>query len=354
LRGIVTKAWAGWAGRAEVVRWLAWADRYALILSFDALAAAGALMLGLWLRFDGRVPAEYARNVPLAAALVVGSRVLCNFAARLHRWSFRLAGFGDALRVGAAAVAGTLVFALACDRFLSVGMPRTVYALEFFISTTAFLAFRFLPRAGIRWVGNWIRTRAGAPRTIVVGAGNAGELLARDLQRSVGSPYQLVGFVDEDPRMVGCRIDGSPVLGTVGDLPALLRRHRVTTVLLANPRQPASRTREILEMCASRRARFKILPGSVAERGDRLSIAMLDDVSPEDLLPRDAVAFDEDEIHALVRGRRVLVTGAAGSIGGELCRQLARQGVRQLIMLDMNENDLYLGSRAGELRAGPR
>jgi FlaA1/EpsC-like NDP-sugar epimerase len=97
-------------------------------------------------------------------------------------------------------------------------------------------------------------------------------------------------------------------------------------------------------MCAACRARFKIIPAAL-DQIERLSVAMLGDISPEDLLPRDSIAFDEAEICALVRGRRALVTGAGGSIGSELCRQLARHGVQQLVMVDMNENELYLGSR---------
>ncbi len=170
-------------------------------------------------------------------------------------------------------------------------------------------------------------------------------LLARDLERSPESPYALVGFVSEDPSLVGRRLDGSCVLGLVRDLPELLRRYCVSTVLLADQDQSASRRREILEMCAASRARFKIIPGAL-DQIERLSVAMLEDVSPEDLLPRASVAFDEAEIRNLVCGRRALVTGAGGSIGSELCRQLARYGARQLIMLDMNENELYLGARS--------
>jgi FlaA1/EpsC-like NDP-sugar epimerase len=346
LRWIVSNLRLGRDWTADLARRLARAERYALILSFDALAAVLALGLAMWLRFDGSVPAQYAGTLPLGLFLIAGSRVLCNFGARLHFWSFRLAGLGDALRVGVAAVAGTALFALSWNRVFGFGVPRSVYLLELFISTTAFLGLRFLPRAAIRWVGRWRQAMRGAPRTIIVGAGDVGELLARELHRSAGSPYRLVGFVDEDPKMVGWRIDGSRVLGTVRELPAVLRRHRVETVLLADPRQPASRTREILKMCASCRARFKIIPASPALRGERPSVSMLDDLSPGDLLPRDTVPFDEVEIEALVRGRRILVTGAAGSIGGELCRQLARHRVGELVMVDMNENELYLLARA--------
>jgi FlaA1/EpsC-like NDP-sugar epimerase len=119
----------------------------------------------------------------------------------------------------------------------------------------------------------------------------------------------------------------------------------VTHVLLAIPTLPAQRIRKILALCASSKASFKTVPGSYTHIDDRISTAMLHDLSPDDLLPRDPIAFDKGEIHRLVHGKSALVTGAAGSIGGEICRQLAQHGVSQLVMVDMNENELYLRAR---------
>jgi FlaA1/EpsC-like NDP-sugar epimerase len=318
---------------------------HVLVLALDAIGTAMALQLAFWLQSDGAVPARQVGAVAAVLPALLVARLVCNVAAGIHRWSFRQAGLADALRVGTAGLAGTLVLAFVAPGLIHGIVPRAVYVLEFFLATSYFGLLRFGPRAGCRWLGKRANKRAGAPRTIIVGAGDTAELLARDVQRNRQSRYSLVGFVSEDPRMVGCRLDGHRVLGVVSDLPDLVRRHRVRMVLLADPSLAASRVRQILDLCASCRVRFKIIPAAL-EQIERLSAAMLEDVSPEDLLPRDSIAFDEAEIRALVRGRRALVTGAAGSIGSELCRQLARHGVRQLVMVDMNENELYLGSRA--------
>jgi FlaA1/EpsC-like NDP-sugar epimerase len=217
-----------------------------------------------------------------------------------------------------------------------------VYALEFFFSASAFGAVRFGPRAAFRWARRY-RSR-GAARALVVGDGAQAQLLARDLEDDPTSAHQLVGFVSRSRPAVGGRIEGREILGTLSDLPALVRRHRVSSVLLADGFRSGPDVRRIMEMCANSRATFKIVPASLA-RADRLSMTMLEDVAPEDLLARDSVPFDEQALRALVDGRRALVTGAAGSIGSELCRQLARFGARQLVLVDMNENDLYLGGR---------
>ncbi len=328
----------------QPLRAMARTGRGAAILALDGLATVVALHVALWLRFEGRVPTEYADVLPLALPLLVATRLVSNVGACIHLWSFRLAGLPDAVRVAGAGAAGTVLFTLFCPQLVPGGLPRTVYALEFFLATASFGAMRFGPRLAARWLGQRVQARAGAARTLIVGAGDAAELLARDVQRSPESQYRLVGFVSEDPSMVGCRLDGSRVLGMVDDLPAIIRRHGVASVLLADPTHSATRIRQILDMCASCRVRFKIIPASL-EQLERLSVAMLDDVSPEDLLPRASVPFDQAEIRGLVRGRRALVTGAGGSIGSELCRQLARQGVQQLVMVDMNENELYLNAR---------
>jgi FlaA1/EpsC-like NDP-sugar epimerase len=316
--------------------------RWGALLALDAAGAALALQAALSLRFEGDVPSPWREAAAGAAALVAALHLAVNWTARLHRWSFRLAGLPDALRLVAAAALASGTFVLLCPWIVGLRMPRTVYALEFFLSASAFGVLRYGPRALFRWARRY-RAR-GAARALIVGDGAQAQLLARDLESDRTSDHQLVGFVSLSPSAVGGRIEGHEILGTLSDLPALLRRHAISTVLLADTFRSGQLVRRIMEMCANSRTTFKIVPASLA-RADRLSVAMLEDVAPEDLLARDSVPFDEAAIRALVAGRRALVTGAAGSIGGELCRQLARFGVRQLVMVDMNENDLYLRGR---------
>src|SRR5258708_19168301 len=166
----------------------------ALILSLDAVATLLALHFAVWLRFDGMVPAPYLAALPAVLPLLAGARIVSNMAVGIHRWSFRLAGLPDALRVVTAGLVGTLAFTVLCTQVVPGGMPRSVYVLEFFLATASFGALRFAPRAGLRWLGKRARTKAGAARTIIVGSGDAAELLARDLQRSSDSPYAIVGF----------------------------------------------------------------------------------------------------------------------------------------------------------------
>jgi FlaA1/EpsC-like NDP-sugar epimerase len=306
---------------------------------------AGVSLQGaLSLRFEGNVPEYYRGVVPLFVTLLVVVRLLANAAARIHCWSFRTAGLPDAVRVAFASLAGSLVFVALGRELAPGGLPRTVYALEFFLTTSAMGALRFGPRLALRWWGEQARRRAGADRTLIVGVNPAAELLARDINCSTQTRYDLVGFVATDSDTVGRRLDGKPILGTLAELPRIIAQQRATMILLALPRHPAARIRQIIDTCASCRVRFKIIP-AFTPADERLSATMLNDVAPEDLLPRAEVAFDHAEIRSLVSGKRALVTGAGGSIGGEMCRQLAANGVQQLVMIDMNENELYLRAR---------
>jgi FlaA1/EpsC-like NDP-sugar epimerase len=332
--------------RTFAVRWArARHPRFATILGLDAALTALALGAAVMLRFNGYVPETFARSVRVAFPLLVAIRVGLAAATGLHRWSFRMPGILEAVRLAFATALGSIIFRVFLVGVLDLSLPRTIYFLEFFFSLSFMAVLRFAPRLAHGWVDERRHSGCGATRTLIVGAGGAADLLSRDLLRSHDDRYHLVGFVDDKPSKRGSSVNGKPVLGRIADLPRLIEKHRVKMVMLAIVHLPAERIREILDMCATSKTSFKIIPASFTYMDERISAAMLHDLSPEDLLPRDSIVFDYDEIRGLVAGRRALVTGAGGSIGGELCRQLTLHGVSQLVLVDMNENELYLRVR---------
>ena len=241
-----------------------------------------------------------------------------------------------------ATLAGTAVFVAVFYFLQRPGPPRSVLVMEFFLTASLVGAFRFSPRFAQTWLLAQTRSRSGSrARTLIVGAGSAGDLLHRDLLRSEEHAYDVVGFVDDDRRKWGQWIGGRPVLGPIEKLPEIARSREVEQLLFAIPRMPAARVREILAACADLKLSYKILPVSFAYLNDRADASALSDLSPDHLLPRNEVRFDEEEMGALVRGRRVLVTGAAGSIGSEACRQIAAQAPALLVLADIDENNLY-------------
>ena len=320
--------------------------RHLLLLGIDGLVAAFCLWLAMLLRFEGEIPDVWQVALPRLLILVIAARVISSFLFRVHRWSFRFSGLMDGARVAISGVFGTGLFILGVYFLRPTGPPRSVVVLELLLTTAVLASLRFLPR--VAWLYHMDRSRSRNPdmlRALIVGAGAAGEMLLRDLNRSDEHSYRVVGFADDDVSKTGSIVGGTPVLGTLADLPRLVRQHDVGKLLIAIPRLPAERVREILSMCADLKVRFKILPVSFVYFQDRPASSALQDLSPEDLLPRDEVEFSTQEEAAFVEGGTALVTGGAGSIGSEICCQLLHRGLQQLVMVDMNENGLYLLQR---------
>lgn len=337
--------------------------RPASLLVADAAIAVGALWAAFRLRFD--VPEEHALDLPLLALLLVASRLAANLYFRLHRWSFKFSSLRDGARVGLAGLVGSMLFVLASYgvlRSVDQDVPaRGVVAFEMLLSTAGMLALRFAPRLAWMYRADlWGRRRG--ERTLIVGAGSSGEMLLRDLQRSDRHSdhdgVHVVGFVDDDRSKWGHIVGGKPILGGVSDLPRLVEQLAARRVVIAIPRLEPSRLRQILSLGFAQQVRFAILPvGYGFPQGRDLSEA-LRDVSTEDLLARPELVFEErsfEDFAPLDRGAfdpggTRLVAGAAGSIGSEVCAQLLALGARRLVMLDTDENGLYvLRRRFGSL-----
>ncbi|MEM8933335.1 MAG: nucleoside-diphosphate sugar epimerase/dehydratase, partial [Acidobacteriota bacterium] len=319
----------------------------------DSLVAIFALWAAFELRFDR--PADYSADLPLLAALLVACRLASTFYFRLHRWSFKFSSLRDGARVVLAGVVGSMLFVLAgyvVLRSLEQDVPaRGVVALEMLLSTAGMGILRFAPRLGWMYRADlWGRRRG--ERTLIVGAGSSGETLLRDLQRSDQFEFHVVGFVDDDRSKWGHILGGKPVLGGTADLPRLAEHLRVQRVVIAIPGLAPSRLRQILSLGFSQQVRFAILPiGYGFPQGRDLSEA-LRDVSTEDLLARPELVFEErtfEDFRPPSGGAQVfdpggtrLVAGAAGSIGSEVCTQLLALGARRLVMVDTDENGLYM------------
>lgn len=332
------------SGAAAVLR-LPW--RHALLLVVDGAIAAVSLWLAVALRFEGDVPAEHRAALPAAAAVLAAARVFAVALFRAHRWSFRLSGLADGMRVAKAGVVGTLLFLAALFVLQLKVPPRSVVVLELLLSLAAMAAVRFSPRYAKTAMLDWGRGRnnGGVLRTLIVGAGAAGEGLLRDLQRSDEHNYRVIGFIDDDPGKHGVLVGDRPVLGSIDELPRIIAEHHIAKVLIAIPRLPAARLRHLLSLCSNLKVRFKILPVSFVYLQEHVSAAMLKDLTPEDLLPREPVSFSDGYKTIDLRPRTALVTGGAGSIGSEICEQLIEGGLGRLVMVDINENNLYLLQR---------
>jgi FlaA1/EpsC-like NDP-sugar epimerase len=298
------------------------------------------------LRFEGEIPEGWPEKLPPLLLVLVASRLVANLYFQLHKWSFLLSGLTDGVRVGMAGLLGTGLFIAGVFLFRLPSPPRSVVVMELFLTVGMMVVLRFAPR--LVWLYHTDLARARRPdavRVLIFGAGSTGEMVLRDLQRSESHGYQVVGFIDDNPAKLGTIVGGRPILGSTDDLPSLARKLNVAVLLIAVRQLPAAKIREILSHCADLKMRFKTVPASIYQEGD--SASRLQDLAPEDLLSREPVIFGAEDT-AAIRGRSAAVVGAAGSIGSEICTQLLRAGVSPLLMVDINENGLYLLERRFE------
>jgi FlaA1/EpsC-like NDP-sugar epimerase len=321
--------------------------RRVLLLGLDALISVVALQTAFFFRFEGGIPLAYLHTLGLGSLFLAAARPVSSAMFGVDQWSFRMSGLLEGVRLVAATTLGSAAFVLLIPFVAGLPVPRSVAALEFFFTTSVMASYRFGPRVALSWMLERQRRRkdGGARRTLIVGAGNTGDLLLRDLLRSPEHDHSVVGFVDDNPGKIGSSIGGKLVLGTTADLPRLIDSHHIATVMLAIPSLAGERVRQVLRLCSRHKASFKIIPASFSYLNRTVTAAMLHDLSPEDLLPRGEVAFSRGEIGSMVQGRRILVTGGAGTIGGEIARQVVELGAAQVVLVDINENELYLSYR---------
>jgi len=312
----------------------------------DLLMVPVAWVGAFYVRFNlGPVPDEYLRQALLLLPIVMVVQGAVFWYMGLYRGVWRFASLPDLLRILKASLIGTVATAAAIVLVTRLDfVPRSVFVFYVFLLPVLLGG----PRAAYRWFREHrLYARAGS-RVLVVGAGQAGELLVRDLLRDSRWTYQPVGFVDDDPGKRGREIQGVRVLGTVDDIPALVERLAVECLLIALPAAKAAAMRRIVSICEASGLPFRTLPRPQDTLSREPSVPDLREVLIEDLLGRETVTLDWRSISDGLAGKTVLVTGGGGSIGSELCRQVARLGPSALVVFDNGEFNLFRVER--ELR----
>lgn len=275
---------------------------------------------------------------------------------KLFRSGWRYAGIRDVSRIILASWIFLLLAFLSVYIFyrLPVGMGRTPpeALLAFFamiprgVLLLDFLATVFLvcaARLGFRIYREEMRPLAeeGAHRVLIVGAGNAAESVIREIHRMRVERYSIVGLVDDNPRKKGIRIHEVPVLGRTEDLPTICEDYEVEEIIIAMPSASQTQLRRVIELCSGTKLQFKSLPSVTDLIDGRVTVSQIRPVDINDLLGREAVELDNQAIANFIQGRTVLITGAGGSIGSEMCRQICVFGPKQLILVEQAETPLF-------------
>ncbi len=306
-------------------------------VALDIVVLAIAFSAALMLRFDGDVPAENTTFVLQLFPLIALAFIATNLAFGVYRTVWTYGSIGDVLNLFRSVVLVTGVLFVA-----SIFLPERQLPLSVILMAGA-LAF-----PGMALVKMRTRVFARAPwapgasrRLIIIGAGRNGQLLARELQDSPKLNYQPVGFIDNDPRLLHTRIHGLRVLGTDDDLERIIVDRDVDAVAIAIPDAPGATIRRIVGICQDSGIPVRMVPTIDSWAGGARVQDTFRDVTLDDLLGREPVEIDHTACSESVRDRVVLVTGAAGSIGSELCRQLMRYEPRELHLIDNNETGLH-------------
>ncbi|MBI2524613.1 MAG: polysaccharide biosynthesis protein [Candidatus Rokubacteria bacterium] len=301
--------------------------------------SATAYVLAFLLRFDLAVDRVPWRLVFETLPLLLAIRVAVFFWFRLNGGMWRYVAMRDVLDIVKGVSAGSVLFAGAVVLSVAGDVPLSVVAIDWPLCLVLV--------GGIRLAIRWMReadARRGRPRArpvIVVGAGNAGEAVIREVERSPALAYRVVGFADDDPLKIGRRLHSVQVFGSIDALPEIVRRQGAEEILIAIPSATPAQRRRIVEKCRATALPFKSMPPLQDLLLGRARIDQMHEVTPEDVLGRDRVSLDRDLLGRELRGKRVLVTGGAGSIGSEIVRQVAVFEPELLVLLDRAESNLH-------------
>lgn len=315
--------------------------RHPLLWAGQFIVCALSVVWAFQLRFDYNVPAVYRNELYFALLVwpIIKMGVFFGFGLSSGWW--RYVSLPDLIRLTVANLAASTAVTMVTLFTRPAGFPRTIYLIDFLICLGLTSAVRISRRVTLELSASFLRDRS-AGRTLIYGAGDAGVSLLRELRSNSSSAYHPVGLLDDNPSKLGAIIQGVTVLGTGKQLSEIARKYKVETVLVSIPSATGLQMTAILQQCHAAGVAFKTIPSisRILEGSGNLA-SQIRAVAVEDLLGRSPVSLDTRRIEEKIAGRTVMVTGAAGSIGSELCRQIARFEPAVIVAFESSETGLF-------------
>ena len=314
--------------------------RRLIVFLCDTLLITLSLCLSFLLRFDFTIPPQQLDLFWECLIVVMIVKPLVFVVIGFYNSLWRYASVQDALEILKGVTLSTIMTVLAVF-FLRqfTPIPRSIFVLDWILLFALLASSRLVWRV---WRETYVVNKScEGPRTMIVGAGEAGSMLIKEIWRQPHAAYNVIGFVDDDPEKKGMKMHGIPVLGSTKHLRTLIVANEIEDVIIAMPSADGKTIRGLMDSCKNANVTFKTLP-SIGELIDgTLTISQIKNVEIEDLLGRAPVVLDRELIGAYLTGKCVMVTGAGGSIGSEICRQVSKFAPSKLIMLDQAETPLY-------------
>ncbi len=316
--------------RARLLRY-----RRAIVVVTHLAAPVATSYSAFWLRFDGPPPdvewGIWYGTLPWLIAI----RAICFVPAKLFEGLWRYTSMWDLKNLMLGVVGGTFAFYVLTHWYLGlVKYPRSVFIIDSLLLIFLLGGLRLLPR-----VYRDVVRHGRGKRILIFGAGDAGEMIVRDMLKD--GDYHPVGFLDDDRDKIGRRIHGVPVLGTQADLPRIIALSRPDEVLVAVSRRETQLVQSLVRVLQPFKVPITTIPALRNLIDGKVAVSQIRNLSIEDLLARPPIGLDERPVRDLIEGKCVMVTGAGGSIGSELCRQIAAFRPSQLLLYERYENSLY-------------
>ena len=323
-----------------------WRVIAALMMCYDLFMINISYLGALMLRFDMRystIPKDYLSAFTRFAPIYTIFCIVVFMYLRLYKSIWRFASYSELARVIVASIVTTIFHVVGITLFFR-RMPLSYYVIGAILQFCFTLGIRFSYRFVLLIRGSREATFKGSKaqtNIMLIGAGNAGQIILRDIKAAPETEGRVVCFIDDNPNKKGRYVDGVPVVGGREEILISAQRYSVDKIYLCIPRATAAERRDILNICKETGCQLKNLPGVYQLVNDEVSVSKMKDVAIEDLLGREQIKVNMDEIFAYIQGKVILVTGGGGSIGSELCRQIASHSPKQLIIFDVYENNAY-------------
>lgn len=313
------------------------------LIVYDVLAVNFAYFFGLWIRFDLRfssIPQEYLDAFVRFAPFYTAAAIVVFYLMRLYNSVWRFASFSELNRIFASSIITTViqVFGISlCFRRMPISYYIVGAAVQFILVTAVRFAYRYITLERTKRE----QSTKAVHNVMVIGAGAAGQMILRELQNSTELQTKACCVIDDNSNKWGRFMEGVPIVGGRDSILESVKKYNIDQILFAIPTAHARDKRDILNICKETHCELKSLPGVYQIAKGDVSLSKMKPVAVEDLLGRDPIKVNMDEIFQYIKGKTILVTGGGGSIGSELCRQIAAHEPKQLIIFDVYENNAY-------------
>lgn len=327
-----------------------------VVLGIDVVTIIVSLYAANLIRFEFNIPRNFLDLIHDALPFILFLKLVIFYFFDLYKGMWRYTSLSDLINILKAATLSSLVI-IAMILFVTrfEGYSRSVFIIDWFLTIFMVAGFRLMVRFYFERVSSgqgFVKTfqkigqtlfagKKERIRLLIIGAGDCGETIFREIRSNAGLGYAVVGFLDDHPTKQGKTIHGVPVLGPISNMSSIAKRMKADEALIAIPSAKAEQMRAIVDVCRMSGVRFKTIPGYGELINGRVSISTIREVAYRDLLRREVVRLDQKKIGAYLKDQVVLVTGAGGSIGSELCRQICRYHPREILLYERAESPLY-------------